>query len=98
MSNIVDLNLSVDSAVKHDAEIVLNNLGLSMSSAIDIYLKQIALTGRIPFEVGFPMAPNSINAETMTVSEIRTALKSGEEDFKHGRYINAKTLKKKGLL
>jgi addiction module RelB/DinJ family antitoxin len=97
MANIVDLNFSVDSALKHDAEIVLNNLGLSMATAIDIYLKQITLTGRIPFDVELPMAPDSINAKFMTASDIRNALKAGEEDFKQGRYIKAKDLKKKVL-
>ena len=97
MANIVDLNFSVDSALKHDAEIVLNNLGLSMATAIDIYLKQITLTSRIPFDVELPMAPDSINAKFMTASDIRNALKAGEEDFKQGRYIKAKDLKKKVL-
>ena len=97
MANIVDLNFTVDSALKHDAEIVLNNLGLSMATAIDIYLKQITLTGRIPFDVELPMAPDSINAKFMTASDIRNALKAGEEDFKQGRYIKAKDLKKKVL-
>ena len=97
MANIVDLYFSVDSALKHDAEIVLNNLGLSMATAIDIYLKQITLTGRIPFDVELPMAPDSINAKFMTASDIRNALKAGEDDFKQGRYIKAKDLKKKVL-
>lgn len=97
MANVVDLNFSVDSALKHDAEVVLNNLGLSMETAIDIYLKQITLTGRIPFDVELPMAPDSLNAKYMTASDIRKALKAGEEDFKQGRFIKAKDLKKKGL-
>ena len=97
MAKVVDLNFSVDSALKHDAEVVLNNLGLSMETAIDIYLKQITLTGRIPFDVELPMAPDSLNAKYMTASDIRNALKAGEEDFKQGRFIKAKDLKKKGL-
>lgn len=97
MANVVELNFPVDSALKHDAEIVLNNLGLSMATAIDIYLKQITLTGRIPFDVELPMAPDSINAKFMTASDIRNALKAGEEDIKHGRFIKAMDIKKKGL-
>ena len=52
---------------------------------------------KIPFDVELPMAPDSINAKNMTASDIRNALKAGEEDIKHGRYINAKDIKKKGL-
>ena len=57
MANVVDLNFSIDSALKHDAEVVLNNLGLSMETAIDIYLKQfpnmIYMSNRILFRCSF---------------------------------------------
>ena len=45
------LNLRINQDVKHNAESVLSALGLSMTVAITIYLKQIALIGAIPFEL-----------------------------------------------
>lgn len=40
--------------IKTNAEQVLSEIGLSMSEAINIYLRQIALRGGIPFDVKIP--------------------------------------------
>lgn len=45
------LNLRIDKQVKQDAENVLDELGLSMTTAITLYLKTIARTGGIPFSL-----------------------------------------------
>ncbi|MBO5529822.1 MAG: type II toxin-antitoxin system RelB/DinJ family antitoxin [Bacilli bacterium] len=45
------INIQVDSNVKKDATIVLTELGLSMSSAINLFLKQVVKKNGIPFEV-----------------------------------------------
>ena len=45
------INIMVDKKVKEEAVKVLDDLGLSMSMAITIYLKQIAKTNSIPFEI-----------------------------------------------
>ena len=51
-----------------------------MSIAIDIYLNQISLTGGIPFAVKLPMAPQAIDAEQMSVEEIRHEIQIGFEE------------------
>lgn len=43
------LNLRVEVDIKAQAEIVLSQLGISMSTAIEVYLRQIAYTQSIPF-------------------------------------------------
>ena len=45
------INIMVDKKIKTDANKVLDDLGLSMSMAITIYLKQIIRTNSIPFEI-----------------------------------------------
>ncbi len=45
------INIQVDSEVKKDATLVLTDLGLSMSSAINLFLKQVIKHNGIPFEV-----------------------------------------------
>ena len=40
--------------LKHDVECVLNNLGISMSDAISLYMSQIKLNNGIPFDVRIP--------------------------------------------
>ena len=57
MEKTATLNLRVNPTVKQRAEDVLMRLGIPMSTAIDIYLNQISLTGGIPFAVMLPNAP-----------------------------------------
>lgn len=45
------INIQVDSNVKKEATMVLTELGLSMSSAINLFLKQVVKKNGIPFEV-----------------------------------------------
>ena len=43
------MNLRVNPGLKQDAEAVLGRLGISMSTAVDMFLNQIVLVGGIPF-------------------------------------------------
>ena len=45
------INIQIDSNVKKEATLVLTELGLSMSSAINLFLKQVVKKNGIPFEV-----------------------------------------------
>lgn len=45
------INIQVDSNVKKEATMVLTDLGLSMSSAINLFLKQVIKKNGIPFEL-----------------------------------------------
>ncbi len=45
------INVMVDSDTKNEASRILNDLGLSMSSAINIFLKQVIKVDGLPFEV-----------------------------------------------
>ncbi len=48
MEKTMTLNLRVNPTVKQQAEDVLKQLGIPMATAIDMYLRQITLTGGIP--------------------------------------------------
>ena len=48
---MAQISLRVDDDVKHNAEKTLNDIGLSMSAAINIFLKTVAREKRIPFEL-----------------------------------------------
>ena len=89
MEKTTTLNLRVNPEVKRRAEQVLSQLGMPMSTAIDIYLKQISMTGGIPFAVTLPKAPASINADLMTTDEIHAKLKEGYNDIEKGNVQDA---------
>ena len=89
MEKTATLNLRVNPVVKARAEEVLSQLGMPMSTAIDIYLNQIALTGGIPFAVTLPKAPASVNADAMTAGELNSKLQKGYDDIDAGRTQDA---------
>ena len=91
MEKTATLNLRVNPAVKKNAEAVLAKLGIPMSTAIDIYLNQISLTGGIPFSVTWPNATSTLNTDYMSSDEIRGKFQEGYEDIKAGRVQDAET-------
>lgn len=48
------LNLRIEADIKAQAETILSQLGISMSTAIEVYLRQIAFTKSIPFMLSLP--------------------------------------------
>ena len=89
MEKTATLNLRVNPTVKEQAEIVLSRLGVPMSTAINMYLNQISLTGGIPFAVTLPKAPEDINADVITDEEIHAKLQNGYDDVKAGKVKKA---------
>ncbi len=63
-----------------------------MSTAIDIYLNQISLTGGIPFSVSLPKVPASVNADQMTRDQLNAKLQRGYDDMLAGRVTPAREL------
>ena len=63
-----------------------------MATAIDMFLKQVTLTGGIPFAVALPKAPDSINADMMSSTQIREKLEEGLSDIKNGKVRSARAV------
>ncbi len=56
-----NINIKTDSALKLQAEKLFSELGLNMSTALNIFLRQAVRENRIPFEI----TKNTPNAETV---------------------------------
>ena len=48
---MANLNIQIDDDLKRDAEAVLKNLGISVSTATTLFLKQVVRHNDIPFEL-----------------------------------------------
>ena len=55
------IQVRMDSALKKETELALKSMGLSMSTAIHVFCRQVVNQGRIPFDI---VAPSSLNAAT----------------------------------
>ena len=51
MANQTNLNIRTDARVKASAEKIFEQLGLNMSTAVNIFLRQAVRQGGLPFEV-----------------------------------------------
>ena len=89
MEKTATLNLRVNPIAKQRAENVLKQLGIPMSTAMDMYLNQIALVGGIPFPVTLPKAPESVDEDRMADAELVEKLNRGIADADAGRTRHA---------
>jgi len=65
------IQIRIDEKSKKEAKIVLNKLGIDLSAAIKIYLKQIAIRKQIPFPL--------ITENGLTPAEEMSILKGSKE-------------------
>ena len=79
------INIRIDENLKKDAEEVLNELGLGMTSAITIFLKQVVRTNSIPFAIEIP------NKETLKAFQEVEDIKSGKKKAK--KYSSVEEIK-----
>ena len=51
MANTINVNIRIDADIKRQAEDLLTDMGLNMTTAVNIFLRQVLRTGSIPFEI-----------------------------------------------
>lgn len=71
--NTAVINIKTDKAIKLQAQSVAAQLGLSLSSLINAYLKQVVRTRRVEFDLG--EEPSSY---------LKRAIKKAEDNYKKG--------------
>ena len=57
--------IRIDTTVKEEATVLFSSLGLDMSSAVNIFLRQCLLRGGLPFTIELP----KYNEETLAAME-----------------------------
>ena len=88
MAKSANLYARIEPEIKEQAEIILSELGIPASSAINMFYKQIILQRGLPFDVKLPQHPLDIG--TMTEEQLDTELEKGYADMKAGRVVSVK--------
>jgi len=79
------ISLRIDDDIKSNAERTLNDIGLSMSAAITIFLKTVIRENKIPFELS---ADPFYSKENMTELKRRIdSVRTGESTLKEHELI-----------
>ena len=84
MANTTNLNIRIDRELKEQAEAFFNELGLNMSSAFNIFVRQSLRQGKIPFEL-------SIVADPFYSSTNMAVLRQSIQEANEGKFVT-KTL------
>jgi len=77
----------VEPEIKEQAEQVLNRLGIPMSNAIGLFLRQVIMQRGIPFDMKLP-PNNPVAIGGMTSAELNAELEKGYADVVAGRLHN----------
>ena len=88
MARTANVFTRVESEVKEQAEAILNQLGIPMSSAVGMFLRQVVIQRGIPFDVRLPAAA-PLSSETLTKEQFDRELEAGMSDIKEGRVFTA---------
>ena len=88
MAKSANLYARIEPDLKENAEAILNVLGISASSAISMFYKQIVMHNGIPFELKIPNHPLDINK--ITEDEFNKEIEKGLQDVENGNTIPAK--------
>jgi site-specific DNA recombinase len=76
-------HVRLEPGLKKQAESVLEQLGIPVSNAVNIFLKQVVMQRGIPFDVKFP-AKKPVGVNGLTESELNAELEKGFTDLAHG--------------
>lgn len=83
MAKTTNIYVRLEPGLKEQAEAVLGQLGIPVSNAVNIFLKQVVMQRGIPFDVKLP-ATKPIGVLGLTESELDAELKKGFTDLMIG--------------
>ena len=84
MQRTTSVYARVEPEIKEQAEHVLNRLGIPMSNAIGLFLRQVIMHRGIPFEMKLP-AQKPVAIGAMNNNELNAELEKGYADVVAGR-------------
>ena len=63
MADTINVTIRLDREIKEEAEKVFSDFGMNMSTAFNIFVRQVLRQGRIPFEIYDPFYSRKNQAE-----------------------------------
>jgi len=79
--------------LKEEAEKVLDQLQIPMSTALSMFLQQVVNQQRIPFEIKLPQKP--VNYDSLTKEAFDREIQKGLDDYENGRVLTVAEVKAK---
>ena len=89
MARTANVFARVEPELKEQAEDILQQLGIPMSNAVGMFLKQIVLQKGIPFEMKLPRT-EPLQYQSLTKEQFDAEIEKGIADIKAGRVYSAR--------
>lgn len=84
MAKTTNLYVRLEPGLKEQAESILGELGIPVSSAVNIFLRQVVLQRGLPFEVKLPIRKPA-GVSSLSETELDAELEKGYADFIQGK-------------
>ncbi|MBS3947143.1 MAG: type II toxin-antitoxin system RelB/DinJ family antitoxin [Dethiobacter sp.] len=88
MSRTSNVSARVKPEIKEQAEKVLDQLGIPMSNAIGLFLRQVVLQRGIPFEIKLPQS-KPLSLGNLSEEQLNAEIERGLADLAAGRVASA---------
>ncbi len=88
MARTANVFARIEPEIKEQAEEVLNQLGIPMSNAVGMFLRQVVIQRGIPFEMKLP-AKRPLIMEELTREQFDAELMKGMEEIEKGQVYSA---------
>lgn len=85
----VPTQIRIDEATKIKAGELLEGLGLTISDAVNIFLKQVILHGGIPFSISYPDTAENLKPEVLEAMEEAKKLSRDPGTKRYGSFAEA---------
>jgi len=91
MARTSNIFARVEPEIKEQAELVLEQLGIPMSNAIGLFLRQVVLQRGIPFELKLPQS-KPLSVGTLTEEQFNAEIEKGLADLTAGKVVSAENV------
>lgn len=93
MAKTENVFIRVEPLIKEQAEIVLKELGISMSNAVGMFLRQVVLNKGLPFEVKLP-TNKPLTLSSLSEQDFNIIMENGMQEYSDGNVQTAKEVRK----
>lgn len=91
MSKSATVLVRMEPSVKEQAEGIFNNIGVSPSTAVNVFYRQVIRNNGFPFALSTEK-PNIPDLDEMTTDEVNLLLSKSDEEIKAGKTTPASTV------
>ena len=93
MARTSNIYVRVEPDIKEQAEVILEKLGIPMSNAVSIFLRQVIMQNGLPFEVKI-LNDKPLSLLNLSETEFNREMQKAHDDFERGSTYSFEEIEK----